>query len=169
MTPLGSVLDWPLDFWGLLKVKLQAQSQTRQPPQQVKRLHCSFRSSPPSGFQPLLPPLCSFLPVCSLRQSPVLGCQVSRSSAMSPRTCPEPHWRKRSEFCPEASFKPHCCIWSRLTVHSWTPSMKPTSAALLTTPAASTDDSSHPLSIHTPCPPQRLSFLHLIWMHHFPF
>lgn len=34
--------------------------------------------------------------------------------------------------------------------------MKLTSAALLTTPAASTDDSTHPLSIHTPCPEKSL-------------
>lgn len=39
----------------------------------------------------------------------------------------------------------------RLTAHSWTPSMTPTSAALPTTPAASTDDSSHPLSVQTSC------------------
>lgn len=39
----------------------------------------------------------------------------------------------------------------------------------LTTPAASTDDASHPSSIHTLCPSQRVSFLHLIRMHHFPF
>lgn len=47
---------------------------------------------------------------------------------------------------------PCLCVF-RLTAHSWTPSTKPTSAALLMTPAASTDDSSHPLSsIHTAHP-----------------
>lgn len=47
MIPLDSVRDWPLDFWGPLKVKAQsqlsAQSQTRPQPLQVKRLRCSFR------------------------------------------------------------------------------------------------------------------------------
>lgn len=66
----------------------------------------------------------------------------------------------------------HTIWWSllvcfRLTAHSWTPFIKPTSAALLTTPAASTDDCSHLLSIHTPCPEYWGSFLHQIWTNPF--
>lgn len=50
----------------------------------------------------------------------------------------------------------------RLTALSWTQSMKPTPAALLRTPAASTDDCT--FSIRTPCPEYRS---HPTWTCHF--
>lgn len=53
----------------------------------------------------------------------------------------------------------------RLTAHSWTPSMRPTSAALLAAPAASPDDSSP--SVCTSCPQLRGSFSDFMWMCYF--
>lgn len=85
-----------------------------QPLRSTGNCPCPSRSSPPSGYQPLWPPICFSPPVCLLRQSPVLGQQRSpRRTALPPWPSPNLRCRRRSGLCPEASFKPHCWIWSR--------------------------------------------------------
>lgn len=109
MIRLDTAQDLPPDSWGPHKIRVLAQTQRQ--PLQDKELCCSFRSSPPSGYQPLWPPLCSSLPVSSLRPSLVVDCQRLLKRAALPRQpCPKPRCRRRSESFPEASFKPHCCI-----------------------------------------------------------